>query len=326
MGTKANYFKLGLFVICAVAAGAAGVVVLAQIRTSSPVYLETYIDESVQGLSAGSPFKYRGVQIGRVADISFVGSEYAVTSEYGRYVMVVIDADDKKLRGIGLTNKPSTSGRDDLADSLERLVADGLRIQVVMQPLTGVAYLEADYPQNPGLPNPPLKPSEWQPERPYIPSVKSTLTAFTESVERAVKTLGDIDIVKIARETQELLSSLNEVVTNAEIVSLSEEARGMLTEMRQTNKQIQALLESADGQEPAAVPAALAKLNGTLESLDRTLNHVDRFATHQEADIERAIDNIREISANLRDLTEDLKRYPSKAIFGKPPSKSEVIE
>ena len=326
MGTKANYFKIGLFVLMAVGAGAVGVIVLAEIRTTAPVYLETYIDESVQGLSVGSSFKYRGVQIGRVCEISFVGSEYGVSSAYGRYVMIVIAADGKGIWGIALKSGRAAEGDENVAAAFEQLVADGLRIQIVMQPLTGMAYLEADYPLNPSPPNPPLRPQGWEPKRPYIPSEKSTLTAFTEAVQRAVKTLGDIDIVEIARETQRLLTSLNETVTNAKIESLSKEARGLLVEMRQTNKQIQALLESEEGQAPAAIPAALAKLTGTLESLDRTLEHVDSFATHQEADIARAIVNIREISANLREFTEDLKRYPSRAIFGKPPSKSEVLK
>jgi len=326
MGTKANYFKIGLFVLSAVLAGAVGVIVLAQIRTTPPVYLETYVDESVQGLSVGSSFKYRGVQIGRVSEISFVGSEYGLSSEYGRYVMIVVAADGKQVRGIALKTGRTVAGDENVAAALEQLVADGLRIKIVMQPLTGMAYLEADYPLNPSPPNPPLRPQGWKPKRPYIPSEKSTLTAFTESVQRAIKTLGNIDIVGIAGDIQQLLTSLNEAVTNAKIKSLSEEARGMLAEMRQTNKQIQALLESEPGQAPAAIPAAFAKLTATLESLDRTLEHVDNFATNQEADIEKAIVNIREISANLREFTEDLKRYPSRAIFGKPPSKSEVIK
>ena len=326
MGTKANYFKIGLFVLSAALAGAVGVIVLAEIRTTAPVYLETYIDESVQGLSVGSPCKYRGVQIGRVSEISFVGSEYGVSSEYGRYVMVVIAADSKQIRGIALQGGRAVGGDENVAAALEQLVADGLRIQIVMQPLTGMAYLEADYPLDPSPPNPPLRPLGWEPKRPYIPSEKSTLTAFTESVQRAIKTFSDIDIVGIAGDIQRLLTSLDDTITDAKIKSLSEEARGMFAELRQTNKQIQALLESEGGEEPAAIPAALAKLTGTLENLDRTLEHVDNFATHQEADIERAIVNIREISPNLLEFTEDLKRNPSRVIFGKPPSKSEVIK
>ena len=35
------------------------------------VTIETYFDESVQGLDVGSAVKYRGVQIGRVTRIGF---------------------------------------------------------------------------------------------------------------------------------------------------------------------------------------------------------------------------------------------------------------
>lgn len=315
MSTKANYFKIGLFVVSAVILAVAGILILARIRTQAPAYIESYINESVQGLSVGSAFKYRGVQLGRVDDITFVGSEYDVAAEYGRYVMVVISADAERLRGLAREG-------ESVEQALDRMVGEGLRIQLILQPLTGVAYLEADYPASP---NPALEPVDWTPAHHYVPSDMSMLASFAQSAERAFKTLGDIDIVKIARETERLLASLNEVVTDANIAELSTEAKDMFVEVRQTNKEVLALLRSKEGEGPAPIPEALARVNTTLVRVDRTLGNLDEFARHQQVDIEKAINNIREISANIRELTEDLKRYPGKVIFGKPPSKSEVM-
>src|SRR6185369_11701274 len=70
MALKANYFKLGLFVIGAIVSGAIVLVVIGSGRWFQPkLTIETYFNESVQGLDIGSKLKYRGVAIGEVTKI-----------------------------------------------------------------------------------------------------------------------------------------------------------------------------------------------------------------------------------------------------------------
>src|SRR6478736_4092766 len=80
---KFSYFKIGIFVISAVVIGVIGVVVLG-VGTifQKKSIVETYIDESVQGLDVGSPLKFRGVPVGRVEQISLTSAEYATKREY----------------------------------------------------------------------------------------------------------------------------------------------------------------------------------------------------------------------------------------------------
>ena len=72
MGTRANYFKIGLFVIAAAAIAITSVVYMgAGALFRKKLLMETYIDESVQGLEIGSAVRYRGVKIGAVDKIDF---------------------------------------------------------------------------------------------------------------------------------------------------------------------------------------------------------------------------------------------------------------
>ncbi len=95
MSAKANYFKIGIFVIAAAVIAVIAIIVLgAGSMFQKKVMIETYIDGSVQGLDVGSPFKFRGVKLGSVEEITFVGNEYKFerTSEeylaYGQYILI----------------------------------------------------------------------------------------------------------------------------------------------------------------------------------------------------------------------------------------------
>ena len=65
MDSEARYFKLGAFVLVAVGIAVAAIVVLgAGTLFQKRFTVETYMDESIQGLDVGAPVKYRGVRIG----------------------------------------------------------------------------------------------------------------------------------------------------------------------------------------------------------------------------------------------------------------------
>jgi hypothetical protein len=80
---KKYYFKLGLFVTLGICLAVAAVIVLgAGTLLREEILVESYFEESVQGLNVGSPVKFRGVQIGNVEEITFAGKEYVSQREY----------------------------------------------------------------------------------------------------------------------------------------------------------------------------------------------------------------------------------------------------
>src|SRR5882672_6715574 len=175
MSQKANFFKLGLFVIGAIAAG---VLVLTIIGTGrflqKRVTVETYFNESVQGLDIGSKMKYRGVEVGQVTRISFTYVKYELDKPMGdrkRYVLVEAQIQPRLVGGKAANDIASPE-----STALE--VEKGLRIKLAPQGITGTSYLEVDYvdPAN----NQPV-PIDWTPENIYIPSAPSTVGQLVNS-------------------------------------------------------------------------------------------------------------------------------------------------
>ena len=65
MGVKTNYFRLGLFVVAAIAAAIASILILLGPSLGKPyAEMETYFQFSISGLEVGAPVKFRGIQVG----------------------------------------------------------------------------------------------------------------------------------------------------------------------------------------------------------------------------------------------------------------------
>ena len=349
MSLRANYYKLGLFVIGAVLSAVAILLIVGSGRWFTPkLTVETYFNESVQGLDIGSKLKYRGVVIGDVTRISFTYTRYQLDrpiSERARYVLVEAEIQPRLLGGraaAGDFTEPKNAALE-----AER----GLRVRLAPQGITGTSYLELDY-VDPAA-NPPLV-IDWTPESIYIPSARSTLTSFvdaaTEIVDRlhhldiegtvanlnrllvtANQRIGDVDTKAIGKQAERTLSKLESTLDGIDTRRINDEAIGLLREIRRTNAELQATIaDPAWRQVPKDASAAVADLRKVVQDprlpamlghLERTLGRLDRLTGGGETDLASTIANLRHITDNLRQLTEDAKRYPANALFGQPPER-----
>lgn len=345
MSQRANYFKLGLFVIGAIVAGVAVLLVIGTGRWFKPrVTMETYFNESVQGLDIGSKMKYRGVVIGEVSRISFTYVKYETDKPMGqrkRYVLVEAQLEPRLVGGKASTDiaSPETTGIE---------VERGLRVRLAPQGITGTNYLEVDYVD----PTTPALPIDWVPDNIYIPSAPSTVTQFvnaaSEIVERlhkldiegtvknlndlmatATKQIGGLDTQRLQASTERTLGKIEATLDQIQAKKLSTEAAGLIAELRQTNNELKSTLGSpAFRQLPQETTAAIQqvqklvadpKIGQSVAHLERTLGRLDRLFGGREADLGGTLENLRQITDNLRDLTEDAKRYPANVLFGSPP-------
>lgn len=354
MSQRANYFKLGLFVIGAIAAGVAILLIIGSGRWFTPkLTVETYFNESVQGLDIGSKLKYRGVVIGDVTRISFTYTRYQLDrpmSERARYVLVEAEIEPRLLGGrsaAGDFTQPSNAALE---------VDRGLRVKLAPQGITGTSYLEIDY-VDPGA-NPVL-PIDWTPNYTYIPSARSTLTSFVDSASEIIERLRNLDIERtvgnlnklmittndrigaldtqtIGKQAERTLAKMERTLDQIAAKRISDEAVTLMAELRQTNAELkQTLASPALKKLPEETGAAVAemrklvadpKLAATLGHLERTLSRLDRITGGGETNLATTIENLRQITENLRDLTESAKRYPANVLFGQPPTPLERLK
>ena len=305
MSAKANYFKIGIFVISAAVIGIIAIVALG-VGTffQKKLILETYIDGSVQGLDVGSPFKFRGVKLGNVDEITFVNQEYKFDPNskeyltYGQHVLVKIAIEPTR----DITEKEQRQ-------FMERMIAKGLRVRLAAQGITGVAYLEADYVDPERYPPPEIK---WEPKTYYVPSVPSTISELTVSVDKILNKLEEINIKGITDGIEDLLTEVRE--TNKKVGPL-------ISNASETMASVQEIVE--DSKEPLTNSlTALEELPEILTKVKHTLRRFNNVLSGEEQNIEESTENVRLITGNLRDLTESARKYPSQLMFGEPPPHS----
>jgi ABC-type transporter Mla subunit MlaD len=317
------------------------------------ITIETYFNESVQGLDIGSKVKYRGVVIGDVTRIAFTYTRYQLEkpmSERLRYVLVEAQLQPQLLGGrvaAGDITSPQNAALE---------VERGLRVRIAPQGITGTNYLEMDYVNSDA--NPPL-PIDWVPVYVYIPSSPSTVTQFVNAASEIMDRLHRLDVEGTVERLNRLLVTMNDRIgaldtrslsqraeraldrmdrtlgtidsklASVDTKRLSDEAAGLIAELRTTNAEVKRTLEDpALRKLPQDASAALARLRTLVEdpnlprslaSLSRSLARLDKIFGAGEADLATTIENLRQITDNLRDLTEDAKRYPSNVLFGAPP-------
>ncbi len=354
MTQNTNYFKLGLFVTVAFALTAVFLIVFGAGKLFKKELLaETCFNESVQGLNIGSEVKFKGIKIGTVKSITSAARAYKVKSDY---VRVLISLED----GISL-GQTGESARE----RMEKAIKDGLIVRLSFKGLTGAAYLETDYA---AVDAQKLLTVDWETEHIYIPSRKSSMKQYGDSLNQILENLAAINLKGITVDIEALLKTLNKKAHEVEIDKISGLAASLLTELKGTNQKISRAIGSAklktlidDAQisfkeirtivETSRSPLNRAitdfqqaagstkKMTGDLEQrltprIDSLADNLDRLmkslATTSELlenmvwlnsdQIKQIIDNLESTSENLKQMSKDLKRYPGRLLFEKPPA------
>ncbi|MDY0376581.1 MAG: MlaD family protein [Desulfobacterium sp.] len=338
MSEKANHFKLGIFVIISFA-----LLVIALSLLGAGDFLkqetlaETYFNESVQGLDVGSPVKYRGIEIGKVKQITGASRVYGVRSDY---VLVIISL----FNDISIGQPGGT-----VEEKINQAVDDGLTVQMTFKGVTGGAYLETGYGAE--AESSPLK-VPWAPKHPYIPSKPNKISQMGESLDKIMKNLENIKIVGIITQLEELLKLTSTKLDQTNMAEISFQTKTLLKEIRTTNARLGELFDSNQAKElmidaRTAIRGAkeiveqskdpivdtLAEFKGAAvtagslaASLEKTSRLLGDMVWVNTDSIGEVVENLKITSENLRHMSQDIKRYPARLLFETPPEKEKILE
>ncbi len=209
----ASFARIGFTVIIGVAAVLGTLVYLGGYGgRGSLVTGETYSDTPVSGLSVGSEVNFRGVKVGQVTEISFVGVAYPEAAEADHQkILVRIAFDTRQLR---------FDSADDAEDALRALIAKGMRATVTSSGVTGLSKIEMNFPEDPL----PLAPLSWQPDYLCIPPQPSMLTSFTSAASDVMRRIGKLDFAAAWTNVTTAATSLARLTANADALVESQRA------------------------------------------------------------------------------------------------------
>ena len=195
---KTSYTKIGFIVVAGIVAVAGSLFYFGGVRGNGDlVYAETCFDRSVSGLSIGSAVNFRGVKIGEVKEISFVGNKYNVRGDDNLRVYIKMGFPRSRLTAY----EDEGVGADEALGYMVESV--GIRATVSASGVTGLSRIELD-----AAPDFPAIQPSWTPEYAYIPPKPSFIDSFSDSATRVMDQINRMDIASVWSNVSASVESL----------------------------------------------------------------------------------------------------------------------
>ena len=300
MDRDSNYVAVGAFVLLVITMAVSFVFWYTDQRDKRTYQrYEIYFPGSVSGLTAGSPVRYLGVDVGKVARI-------ALDPQQRKTVQVLADID-------------STAPIDDRT-----------RASLSLQGITGLLFVDLEQ-------DPKAESTGALAQGQHYPMIRSRRSDFDVLLSNlpALTT----HLVELADHFNEIFSddtvrSLKATLENARLASerLPEtvrEAQQLLIEVRRTTQEVQGTVAELHGlitEDSPDLKAALANIREISDNLAKTTTRLNSFVTENEPgysrfskqslpEFEQLLRESRQAVRDFRDLSRSLKQNPSQLIY-----------
>lgn len=294
------YTAIGAFVLAALALAAVGVVLMGR-RSSgeAEMLFETYLEETVQGVSEGSAVKYRGIPVGTVRDVEFAMMRYRDAAP---------DSPDKRranryARIVFTVNALGFDDTDRFIEMIRDHIRHGLHVHVKAQGITGLSYLDLDFADTAGkdLPVP------WEPEYIYVPSAPSLVKTLTDVAQGIAQEIRGFADTKTAIET-----FLAEATALAAM--LREDGAATLASARDLMDTLRA--DGSSALTNATALAAMLREDGAplLQSATAALDDARAALAAISGPLAETTDNLSRASGEIAGLAEELRAEPSRLL------------
>jgi paraquat-inducible protein B len=319
MVNKANPAAIGAFVVGAVVLAVAGTLAFGSgklfKRTTKVV---CFFTGDLSGLNVGAPVRFKGVEVGSVADIRIrMGEEAAkLTAEtiaQGIRIPVIMEIDNDKL---------TAEGALPLLDraQLKRLIDLGLRAQLSSQSLvTGLLLVRLDfYPDTP--PVFVLPPDSSLAE---IPSVPTSMQQVQAAAQDVIRKLEDIDFKKLVASATEAIDGVKSLAQSPGLQKALNDLPETVTNANQAVTSLRDLATRFDREQGPLLQSLRETSDKTAATLQEARQTFQRAQALIDPNAPLAVDlatSLREIAAaarSVRLLADYLERNPSALVRGR---------
>lgn len=324
---KSSYVKIGAFVCAAILLAVVAVVLMGSgPMRKRELLFETYVEETVQGVSEGSALKYRGIPVGSVKSISFATYDYTAEDVRPDAPAEDVDRASRYARIVLAVDTTDMPDPEEFQRFVERETAKGLRAHMKSQGITGLVYVDCDY-EDPGSPTLPVP---WNPKHPYIPmapSLSKTLTDAVQGVAQEIRGFADVraNVTNLAVRIAALVDNANAVLGGVPaLVAAASNAVASADAFLRAAKDDAASLPGLLSETSNLVVSASAFLDsvkgdvaGVAASSTNFLAGADATVAGLRTPLESTLDDLSRASRNLADILDAIRDDPGR-LFRKP--------
>lgn len=308
MGRKANPVVIGAFVVGAVVLAVVGIVVFGSGRfLSDTTPFVLYFTGSVDGLSVGSPVKFKGVEIGSVTKIQLDLGEEA-------RIPVWIEIDNRKIVAHGVDRMPSDVAR------LKAAIDRGLRAQLNSQSIvTGLLFVQLDY--HPDMPAVLVAPPEAGLNE--IPTIPTTLEQAQRTATEIIADLRQIDFEGLVKALRTAVDGVSATVNAPGLQEALQSLPETFAELNRTLASVQRLatnLDQRSGPLLATLNQASERTALAVEQARVTLQSVQGLAdagSPLAGQLVGVLEELRGTARSIRLLADYVERNPSALVWGR---------
>lgn len=262
---QANKFRLGLFVLAGTVLFIAGLFVLGlEGLFVKKAYFVTLFPESVQGLTIGSPVKYKGVPIGTVSKINI-----QVENK-----MIRVDMDIN----LSSFSTDRTVKKDDIVSLFYKFIKKecekGLRCRLEYAGITGLKYIELDYFKV-KLPERLVpKPKHMQGEM-YVPSTPSALKDVLKLINTSLERIAKIDFEGLSSRLSGVLDGAKKIVNGPKLLKAIDQMEVMSANLKHSSQVLRDTLTPK-------------KVKEIIDNVDDVLIKLHKISTQLEDQLKKA--------------------------------------
>jgi len=317
MENKVNLSVVGAFVIVLTVAMIAGVLWLASGSYNRKVYdiYETYMTESVSGLTLNSTVRYRGVEVGRVRQIELAPGnveQVQVTLDIERGTPVKTDT-LATLQTQGLTGIAYVELRGGRKDSLPLRAEPGHDVPVITSGPSLMERLETATPvlmANLARAVDNLNLLLDENNRSALRSTLADLAVLTQTLAKRSSTI-DAALVSSARameSTARVSAQLPQLVQRFDRTAAALER--MATDVSDASASARSMLDSARG-----------TLDNARSTLDGSRADVAQFTGAALPETRELVAELRGLTVTMRRVVDEVERNPGVLVQGRSPAK-----